>query len=268
MTNFLSKQEKTLSKQYQKEGFIITKVDNIESLEWIKKKYIEIITKELKIKFKTIKEKEQIFNNFHKYISVKNLNDIRLKIFNSINLNKDFRYHYYNLAKPFLNIINGNELVMQKKINLSIQLPKDNSSTLPVHADTWSGDSPFETVVWLPLVDCYRTKSMYILKPKKAQILNKDFHNVAQDSSAKLFNNIKKDLTWLNIKYGEVLLFNQTLPHGNVINNEKETRWSMNCRFKSIFSPYGDKKLGEFFEPITLRTASIIGMDYKYPKIK
>ena len=38
----------------------------------------------------------------------------------------------------------------------------------------------------------------------------------------------------------------------------------MNCRFKSLFS-HGDKKIGEFFEPITLRSASEIGMNYKYP---
>jgi hypothetical protein len=58
------------------------------------------------------------------------------------------------------------------------------------------------------------------------------------------------------------------LPHGNIVNKELETRWSMNCRFKSIFSPYGDKKIGEFFEPITLRVASEIGINYNLPKIK
>ena len=52
---------------------------------------------------------------------------------------------------------------MQKKINLSIQLPNDNSSLLDVHADVWSGDSPYEAVIWMPLVDCFKTKSMYIL---------------------------------------------------------------------------------------------------------
>ena len=66
------------------------------------------------------------------------------------------------------------------------------------------------------------------------------------------------------MNYGEFLLFNQTLPHGNVVNKEKDTRLSMNCRFKSIYSPYGDKKIGEFFEPITLRKASELGMKYKY----
>ena len=55
---------------------------------------------------------------------------------------------------------------MQKRINLSIQLPNDSSSLLPLHSDIWSGDSPFEAVVWIPLVDCFKTKSMYILKSK------------------------------------------------------------------------------------------------------
>ena len=66
---------------------------------------------------------------------------------------------------------------------------------------------------------------------------------------------------------GEVVVFNQALPHGNRVNTENETRWSMNCRFKSVFTPYGDKKLGEFFEPVTLRAASKTGMDYKLPEI-
>jgi len=62
------------------------------------------------------------------------------------------------------------------------------------------------------------------------------------------------------------LLFNQSLPHGNRVNLENETRWSMNCRFKSIFSPYGDKKLGEFFQPITLKKVSELAMNYKLPE--
>ena len=100
--------------------------------------------------------------------------------------------------------------------------------------------------------------------------MNENFKTVAEGSSAKLYQNIKKDLTWLNIKYGEVLLFNQSLPHGNVVNIENETRWSMNCRFKTIFSPYGDKKIGEFFLPITTRAMTEVGMNYKSPfgKIK
>ena len=160
----------------------------------------------------------------------------------------------------------GNEVAMQLRVSLSIQLPKDDSSLLPVHADTWSGVSPFETVIWLPVVDCYNTKSMYILPPNKNEILNKLFLDKKIKKSDDLFEVIKKDLIWLDVKYGQVVIFDQSLPHGNIINKENETRWTMNCRYKSIFTPYADKKIGEFYEPITLKAASKRGISYKLPK--
>ena len=148
-----------------------------------------------------------------------------------------------------------------------LPVPKDDGSLLPVHADVWSGDSPYEVVVWLPLVDCYRTKAMYLLPPKAARMLQEEFGHYAGRSSEELFHRIEEEVTWIEIKAGEVLIFNQNLPHGNRVNQESETRWSMNCRFKSVFTPYGDKKIGEFFEPITLRAASKKGMSYQLPKI-
>ena len=47
------------------------------------------------------------------------------------------------MAKPYIEAIAGNELAMQKKINLSIQLPQDDSSLLAVHSDVWAGDLLF-----------------------------------------------------------------------------------------------------------------------------
>ena len=66
---------------------------------------------------------------------------------------------------------------MQKGINFSIQLPYDNSSLLTMHADTWSGDSAYEAVIWLPLVNCYKSKSMYILPANKYKIFENIFIN-------------------------------------------------------------------------------------------
>ena len=47
-----------------------------------------------------------------------------------------------------------------------------------------------------------------------------------------------------------------------IINREKETRWSMNCRFKTLFSPYKQKNIGEFFQPMNLKPATIDGLRY------
>ena len=267
MTDFLSKGEKKLSNEFEKKGFIIKDIKDLYSLSKIKKIFLKSIKKNLKLKSKNYKEKN-LLDLTHKNIDVDKLNSFRLKIINDINKSKDLRQLYHKICKPLLDIILGNEVCMQLRVNLSIQLPKDKSSLLPVHSDVWSGDSPFETVAWLPLVDCYKTKSMFILPPRKYKKIKKIFLEKKSISSQQIFNKIKKDLIWIKIKYGQVMIFNQCLPHGNTINEEQETRWSLNCRFKGVFSPYSDKKIGEFFEPITLRKVSELAIRYNLPKIR
>lgn len=263
MKNFFSKEETIFFKDYFYKGFCIFNVRNMDSLNFLKNNIKKLILKEDK---NLKKEKNDPFNNLHKFIKKKNINNFRLKIFKNLNNIKNIRFHYFKVSSPFIEMISGNELVMQKNLNLSIQMPKDDESILDIHADTWSGDSAYETVAWIPLVDCRDTKSMFILPANKYENFLKITEGKKIKNSKKLFNLLKKDFEWIKIKFGQVLLFNQTLPHGNVLNKTDETRFSMNCRFKSIFSPYGDKKIGEFFEPITLRPASKIGMKYKLPK--
>ena len=261
---FLSEKEKKISEQYLNKGYVVQDVVDIDSLNWIRDCLYKIITSNL-TKLKKDKP-ENILNNIHKNISNLELNNYRLEIINKINSTNNFRENFYKISKPLVDIVVGNEIAMQLRVNLSIQLPNDDSSLLPVHADTWSGVSPFETVVWLPMVDCYKTKSMFILPPEKNEILNKLFSDQKVKKSEDVYKTIEKDLIWLNVKYGQVVIFDQSLPHGNRINQENDTRWTMNCRFKSLFTPYADKKIGEFYEPITLKAASKRGISYKLPK--
>ena len=70
--------------------------------------------------------------------------------------------------------------MIQRRLNLSVQLPGDDSALLPVHADVRNGDSPFEVVVWLPLVDCHGTKSMYLLPPAAQARHEADFRRYSE----------------------------------------------------------------------------------------
>ncbi len=264
--NYLSKKEKLVSDQFEKEGFVIFDIKRTELIKEIDQILSSYIKK--KIKIKKISRINYVLNNFHKFLQKKSLNKIRLDILKKINSSKLIKKLYYQVSKDLLDIIVGNELVMQKKINLSIQLPQDDSSLLAVHSDIWSGDSPYEVVVWIPLVNCFKTKSMYILKANKYKKFEKKFKFLSKKNSNYIFDSIKKDINWIKINKGQALIFNQALPHGNIVNKEKETRWSLNCRFKSLFSPYGDKKIAEFFQPITVRKMSELGMNYKFPGMK
>ena len=265
MRYFLSKDETKLSKKYKEQGYIIFKNFDKSFLKEVERTIKPFLIEKLKLK-KNIKFLN-ILNNFHKYIEIKDLNKLRLDLIKLINSSKKIRELYFINSRPYLYSLIGNELAMQNRINLSIQLPNDDSSLLPIHSDTWSGDSPYETVVWVPLVNCYKTKSMYILKAKNYKNFLEIFKKFKNQNSQFIFKKIKKNLLWIKVKSGESLIFNQNLPHGNVVNLEKETRWSFNCRFKGLFSPYGDKKIGEFFTPITPRAQSEIGMNYDLPKL-
>ena len=112
---------------------------------------------------------------------------------------------------------------------------------------------------------CYKTKSMYILKPKEyVFLLKKNIMKKSKNKNEK-YNKVKNKINFIKISYGNFIIFNQNLPHGNIVNVENETRWSINCRFKSFFSPYGDKKIGEFFVPITTKPMTELGLNYKSP---
>jgi sporadic carbohydrate cluster 2OG-Fe(II) oxygenase len=251
-----------IEKNFIKHGFIKASVDK-NILDYISNFIFSFLKKKL-----NYKKDDKIFflNNFHNLINNIKLNEIRLEIINFLSSNPEFKIKIYLLVKKYLDEIVGNELVIQKTPNLVIQLPKDESAILDLHADTWGGNSPFEIVVWLPLVNCYKTKSMFLLDGNKnKKIINKienEFKKGKSISAEKIFQRIKKNITWLDVNYGEVILFNPALPHGARKNLEKETRFSINCRFKGIFTPYGDKKIGEYFEPITLKPMSKLGLKY------
>ena len=105
--------------------FVINKIKNLIYIEEIKKNFINFIKKNSN--FKNVSNDEDLFKNNHKNLNVKNLNNFRLNIFNRLSKDKEFKTLIYKLSKEFLDILVGNELAMQTRPNLSIQLPKDNS---------------------------------------------------------------------------------------------------------------------------------------------
>ncbi len=264
--NFNSYQDQTLSKKFERDGYIIFDLGKRKiKLNLIKKKIERITISLLKKEKVTIKPKERnIFNNLHKYLPKNKLNSFRMKIYNVLNSKKWFLKNYFEIAKEELELICGNELAMQRKVNLSIQFPDDDSSLLPVHSDVWSGCSPFEVVLWVPLENVYKTKSMFILNKKQNTSYYKNFYKY--EDSDKLQRKINNKIKWLNINYGQGLIFIHQLMHGNKVNKTNETRWSFNCRFKSLMSPYDQKDIAETFMPIFLRPATKYGLTYEDPK--
>ena len=262
--DFVSEVDSNLADEYLENGYVVRDLESRSAFRSIQEKIVGFAASFLSHEING--PSSMFLNQIHRGLDAARLNEFRLRILEQLHQDPTINPLYFALAKNVLYSIVGNELAMQKRVNLSIQLPGDESSLLPIHADTWSGDSPYEVVLWVPLVDCFKTKSMFILPPDKVHIVDQFFSTGKENmSSEDLFEEVKSDLVWLSVKEGQYVLFNQCLPHGNRVNQEPESRWSINCRFKSVFSPYCDKRLGEFFEPITLKPASRLGLNYEFP---
>jgi sporadic carbohydrate cluster 2OG-Fe(II) oxygenase len=252
----------TPAERFLRDGYTIEQAGDRTALDTIRERVAELAAQKLGIPVPA--DTGAFMNDFAAHCSPAHLNDVRLAVIDGLLRWSEFRSLYFRCARGIVEDIVGNELAMQRGVGFSIQLPNDPGSVLPLHSDAWSEDSAFEVVLWIPLVDVFRTKSMFLL-PLESDLKWRermaDFPSVDA-----LFRAAEPDVRWLDIRYGEVLVFSHTVMHGNRMNLEASARWSLNVRFKALFTPYSDKKLGEFFEPLTIRPASRIGMTYALPK--
>lgn len=260
---FLTEEETRLSDEFARTGYIIAPAEDRVALDRIRRTVAEAAASFLGIAMPA--DETAFLDGIGTQLDTEKLNGLRLRVIEVLTTASWFREAYFRTARKLLEIIVGNELAMQRGMGFAIQLPGDESSLLPLHSDVWSEDSPFEVVLWIPLVDCFRTKSMFVL-PLESDARWRDRMHEFSNASVEAFTKAaENDLRFLDIPYGHVLVFTHTMMHGNRVNAESTARWSFNIRFKGLFTPYSDKQLGDFFEPITLRTATRIGMTYKLP---
>ena len=236
----------------KKNGFTIIQITRINAINKIRNQILQIIKKELK-KFNinySEKVNDIFFNNFHKIkIDDAVINRIRLNTIKEINKNNILIDKLYKVFSKEIKLLLGDDIVGQKNVNLVIQRPKDKS-VAPIHRDS-PPNSPHEIVFWLPLVDCYGTKSMNLLNKKFTSGAEKILLN--PNKNYETFENFFKRRSNLIVcDYGQVLLFQTPIFHYIPINSENETRFSLNFRFKNLNTKYGSKTFPEYFNIIKI----------------
>ena len=262
--DYLEKSEKKIENFFLKNGYYISTVEDKKLFDEFYKEVKSIFDKILKLKKNCLD-----LDFIHKKVSIKNINSVRVDVFNELNKYDWLLPTYYSFAKKSIDTIVGNEICIQKQLNLSIQMPSDNSSTLPIHADSFNGESAYQVVYWLPLTDAYKTNSMFIVNPEtNSKILKKIKKYKNKEGIKKIYSSYKKNFKYLNISKGNFLIFSSNLLHGNTVNKEKTTRISFNTRVKSLFSPYAsnEKNIGNFYQPKIIKPATKLGLNFETPE--
>ena len=137
-------------------GFEIVKANNIHKLEELRDQVYAIVKKSLSLSSNDV---ERELNNLHQNLSNLSdgeLNDVRVKMIQQINQSLDCGELIFEAFHQHIEGSLGPDLLVQKNCNLVIQQPKDNNPS-ELHRDA-PLNSCYEMVVWVPLVDCFKTK--------------------------------------------------------------------------------------------------------------
>lgn len=258
--SFLSEEDRELSERFLNDGYVIHRCESPELLEefrsaivrqsndWLVENGAESSITDL--------------SDSHHVILENRINEMRLALYATLNANPETRHSYFRLASNLIQSLVGNELAMQNKVNLSIQQPHDQSSVLELHSDVWTGDSPFQVVLWVPLTDASGTNAMFLLSPSESRIAFQQSREGSLTSMADIHEAYRTKLRPIEVKYGEILLFDSNCLHGNQLNTTTRARWSMNCRFVSLLAPSTtpERRLGPYYSPIMVRPATLMGL--------
>jgi len=258
--SFLNASDQALGNEFLEAGFVVrpcespTTLDTLRQLilqsahNWLRSHDIDTTISEL--------------SKSHLSIPKNLINDIRLHLFANLNTDQVVRRSYFDLAASLLHSLVGNELAMQNKVNLSIQQPHDETSVLELHSDVWTGDSPFQIVLWVPLTDSTASNAMFLLSPQKSREAHCRANAGELQSMGEIQRAYANHLMPIEVRYGDVLMFDSNCLHGNQINTTSHSRWSLNCRFTSLLAPSTtpERRLGPYYTPIMVRPATLMGL--------
>jgi len=258
--SFLNASDQALGNELLEAGFVVRPCESPSTLDTLR--YSLLQEANTKLRSHDIDTTITDLGKSHLSIPKTLINDIRLQLFANLNTDPLIRRQYFDLAASLLQSLVGNELAMQNKVNLSIQQPHDETSVLELHSDVWTGDSPFQVVLWVPLTDSIASNAMFFLSPKKSR----EAYGRAIAGELRSMGEIQKayasHLKPIEIRYGDILIFDSSCFHGNQINTTSHSRWSLNCRFTSLLAPSTtpERRLGPYYTPIMVRPTTLMGL--------
>jgi len=192
---------------------------------------------------------EALLNHAHSLLNLDDVaaNTLVIETIRHYGQQLDMAEVVYSACKPFLDAILGPDIASQTNPNIVFQYPGSQRFS-ELHTDA-PANSEYELVAWAPLVDCYSTKSFYIVDFANTRRLLRLYREGNEFSSWGQFRDACiSSSTLIEVKFGTVLFFSTMLLHGSVINETNESRWSLNTRYKSLFAPCGLKDPFAFYK--------------------
>ncbi len=130
----------------------------------------------------------------------------------------------------------GQDLFIQRRATVIMNVPGKGQAKQWPHYELMSGISPFTYIIWAPLHDTEEMSgAFYIERDKSLKIMKKEESTGLVNGPIAL--NMVKDQKPISLKFGEGIIFNPFILHGNVSFESKLARIASTVRFQSSKKP-------------------------------
>ena len=149
-------------------------------------------------------------------------------------------------CKGLVETLCGKDLFIQRRANTIFNLPgKDQRRQWP-HYEMMSGISPFTYVIWAPFHNLENNGGVYYIHQKQSLEIMKKEHLAGLVNGPTILN-IMKDQEPVKLNFGEVVVFNPFILHGNITFDSEFARIACSVRFQSSKKPLLQKN-SDFFK--------------------
>ena len=214
--------------QLEKKGYAVCEVENLNLFKKLTDSFVENINIP-GINKKSITEVRRSLAKMSKA-------EINISMINFLTFNKNLSEMMINSFPNLIENLCGKELFIQRRAHTTINVPGDDQAKQVAHYEMISGISPFAYILWAPLHDLEDDGGAYHIELKKSIDLMKKEEADGLVSGPEVLNFMENKKP-PRLKFGQAIIFNPFVIHGNIPFNSEYARIACNVRFQSFNRP-------------------------------
>lgn len=207
-------------------GYAIFKIEDMKPFHKLRKLFIKrIFSKNPKGNINTLRKSLTKMNKAE-------INQTMIKLLSFTNLSEMI----ISSCPKLINQLCGNELFIQRRAHIIVNIPGSGQAKQWPHYEMISGLSPYSYVVWAPLHDLDDGGGIYYIDQHRSSKIMRKEESKGLVNGPDVLNLMQKQKP-VKLKFGEAIIFNPFVIHGNSPFRSKFARIACNVRFQSCKKP-------------------------------
>jgi sporadic carbohydrate cluster 2OG-Fe(II) oxygenase len=221
-------------------GFVIAKIPDLKKFEYLRETFLNKMN---------LDGEKDIFVLRKKIAKMKN-HEINKAMVNLLSFNEASEIMIKS-CKKIVEELCGKELLIQRRANTIFNLPGEDQRRQWPHYELMSGISPYTFIMWAPFHDLDDDGGVYYVPQNKSYEIIKKEHSLGLVNGPTILDKMNTYKP-AKLKFGEVIVFNPFVLHGNVDFNSDLARIACSVRFQSKHKPIMQKD-SDFFKLYKLK---------------